>query len=56
MKRISMMVACLALFTAAGTAKDKIKASVSFAPSWKAAVEEAKLLNVPLVIHRHNVY
>ncbi len=33
--------------------KHKIKDTVTFAPSWKAAVEEAKLLNVPIVVHSH---
>lgn len=30
--------------------------SVTFAKSWDAAVEEAKLLNVPLVVHSHGFY
>ena len=36
--------------------KPKIKETVGFAPSWKAAVEEAKLLNVPIVLHSHGFY
>lgn len=35
---------------------DKPKATVEFAKSWEAAVEEAKLLNVPLVVHSHGFY
>ena len=33
--------------------KHKIKPSVQYATSWDAAVEEAKLLKVPLVVHLH---
>ncbi len=36
--------------------KPKIKPTVPFAKSWDAAVEEAKLLNVPLVVHSHGFY
>jgi hypothetical protein len=35
---------------------DKPKPTVTFAKSWEAAVEEAKLLNLPLVIHSHGFY
>lgn len=31
----------------------KIKETVTFATTWEAAVEEAKLLNVPIVVHSH---
>ena len=34
--------------------KTKIKPSVTFAKSWEAAVEEARLLNVPIVLHSHS--
>lgn len=36
-----------------GKKKHKIKPSVQYAKSWDAAVEEAKLLKVPLVVHLH---
>ncbi len=36
--------------------KPKIKDTVTFAPTWEAAVEEAKLLNVPIVLHSHGFY
>ena len=36
--------------------KHKIKPSVVYAKSWDAAVEEAKMLNVPLVVHAHGFY
>ncbi|HGY90731.1 MAG TPA: hypothetical protein ENK43_06125 [Planctomycetes bacterium] len=49
-----------ALMTLQGAAqaqkKPKIKPTVPFAKSWDAAVEEAKLLNVPLVVHNHGFY
>ncbi|MSR75685.1 MAG: hypothetical protein EXS14_09490 [Planctomycetes bacterium] len=35
---------------------DKPKATVEFAKTWEAAVIEAKLLNVPLVVHSHGFY
>ncbi len=36
--------------------KHKIKPSVTYAKSWDAAVEEAKMLNVPMVVHVHGFY
>ena len=30
--------------------------SVKFAKSWEAAIEEAKTLNVPIVVHSHGFY
>ena len=61
-----MRIATLVLAVAAGAAslslgvalagKDEPKACVKFAKSWDKAVEEAKALNVPLVIHNHGVY
>lgn len=36
--------------------KPKIKDTVTFAETWDAAVEEAKLLNVPIVLHSHGFY
>jgi hypothetical protein len=35
---------------------EKIKPTVTFAKSWDAAVEEAKMLNVPIVVHSHGFY
>ena len=34
----------------------KIKDTVTFATSWEKAVEEAKLLNLPIVVHSHGFY
>lgn len=36
--------------------KKKVKPCVSLAKTWDAAVEEAKLLNVPIVLHSHGFY
>lgn len=36
--------------------KAKPEPSVTFAKSWDAAVEEAKLLNLPIVVHSHGFY
>jgi hypothetical protein len=36
--------------------KDRPKPTVSFAKSWDAAVQEAKLLNLPIVVHSHGFY
>ena len=58
-KRASLLMA-LALFAGVATLayakKDKIKPSVSYAKSWDKAVEEAKELNVPIVLHSHGFY
>lgn len=32
------------------------KPSVTFAKTWDKAVEEAKALNVPIVVHSHGFY
>jgi hypothetical protein len=41
---------------AAAAGKPKLKETVKFAQSWEAAIEEARLLNVPLVVHSHGFY
>ena len=33
-----------------------LKPSVTYAKSWEAAVAEAKLLNLPIVVHSHGFY
>ena len=33
--------------------KPEIKPSVTYPKTWEAAVEEAKHLNVPIVVHSH---
>ena len=65
MKKLVAMTALVAVATlalaGASTAQKagkapKIKDTVTFAKSWDAAVEEAKLLNVPIVVHSHGFY
>lgn len=59
--RTTLMVAAL-LVAVGGVAyakkkkKHDIKPQVTYAKSWDAAVEEAKTLNVPLVVHSHGFY
>ena len=57
-------IVAIAAIAAAATgaiavAKDKkpdIKPSVTYAKTWDAAIAEAKLLNVPIVVHSHGFY
>ena len=49
----SLAVALLASVAMAGP---KVKPSVNYAKSWDAAVAEAKMLNVPIVVHSHGFY
>lgn len=54
--RIAMLVvasAALAGALAAAVAKDEVKPFISVPKTWDAAVEEAKKLNVPIVVHSH---
>jgi len=52
--RIAIVMACLAV-AAAGKPKS-MGAGVRWAASWDAAVEEARALNLPLIVHRHGFY
>jgi len=52
--RIAAVLACLAV-AAAGKPKSK-DAGVRWVTSWAAAVEEARALNLPLIVHRHGFY
>ena len=58
--RASFALLAFALLVLSGGAaaqkKPKIKPTVDFAPTWEAAVEEAKLLNVPIVLHSHGFF
>ncbi|MHC4817951.1 MAG: hypothetical protein ACYTF8_07845 [Planctomycetota bacterium] len=56
MKRTWIMLATLGLAISLAGAKGKVKPSVDFAKTWEAAVAEAKLLNVPIVVHSHGFY
>jgi hypothetical protein len=40
----------------APAANEEVKPTVRFAETWDAAVEEAKLLNVPMVVHSHGFF
>ena len=56
MKHTLITVAVLGLAASLGVAKEKVKPSVDYAKTWEAAVAEAKLLNVPIVVHSHGFY
>jgi hypothetical protein len=53
MKKPYKIAALVLAAAAAGYAKPGPHDSVEYAPSWEAAVAEAKLLNLPLVVHCH---
>ena len=55
-RRLMVVLAALLISAAVYAKADKPKPSVNFAKSWEAAVEEAKLLNVPIVLHSHGFY
>jgi len=57
--RIAMMVvaaASLAGAMAVAVAKDEVKPFIKCPKTWEAAVEEAKALNLPIVVHSHGFY
>lgn len=59
MRHLFASAATLALVATLGTAGgkgEKPEASVTYAKTWDAAVEEAKLLNLPIVVHSHGFY
>jgi hypothetical protein len=57
MRQTILTAGVLALIAGAGGAgKPKIKPSVTYATTWEAAIEEAKKLNVPIVVHSHGFY
>lgn len=54
--RIAMLVVAAAALAGAMTvavAKDEVKPFIHVPKTWDAAVEEAKALNVPIVVHSH---
>lgn len=53
---IRTLVCVAALACLAAAQADSVKPSVAYAKSWEAAVEEAKLLNLPIVVHSHGFY
>ncbi len=56
MNRTITTACAVALLASAALAGPKVKPSVTYARSWDAAVAEAKLLNIPLVVHSHGFY
>lgn len=50
-----MLLAALVVLSGAAFAQ-KVKASVTYAKTWDAAVDEAKMLNVPIVVHSHGFF
>jgi len=57
MRRTLLAAGALALAAAVGTAGgNRPDPSVTYAKTWEAAVAEAKLLNVPIVVHSHGFY
>ena len=58
MRHLFAAAAALTLAATLGTAGggDKPEPSVTYAKTWDAAVEEAKMLNLPIVVHSHGFY
>jgi len=56
MNRAMITTCAVALLAASALAGPKVKPSVNYAKSWDAAVAEAKMLNIPLVVHSHGFY
>ncbi len=52
----AVVVAFTCTVATAKNKKPKIKPGVNYARTWDAAVEEAKKLNVPIVVHSHGFY
>ena len=56
---VAVAIAAAATTGAVAVAKNKkpdIKPSVTYAKTWDAAIAEAKMLNVPIVVHSHGFY
>ena len=58
MRNLFATAATISLAAALGAARggEKPEPSVVYAKTWDAAVEEAKLLNLPIVVHSHGFY
>jgi hypothetical protein len=54
--RLLALAALLAVSSSSFAGPAEPKRSVALAKTWEAAVEEAKLLNVPIVVHSHGFY
>ncbi len=55
-RRLTLVAAAVLVFATAAMAGDKPDPTVNFAKTWEAAVEEAKTLNIPIVVHSHGFY
>ena len=55
-RRTTLVAAAILMLASVAMAGDKPNPTVKFAKNWKAAVEEAKTLNVPIVVHSHGFY
>ena len=56
MRRFYIAAALLCTIAGAGAAEPSIKPSVTYAASWASALQEAKVLNLPIVVHIHGFY
>ena len=57
MRNLLATAATISLAAALGTAGgDEPEPSVTYVRTWDAAVEEAKLLTLPIVVHGHGFY
>ncbi|MHC4955798.1 MAG: hypothetical protein ACYTGZ_18245 [Planctomycetota bacterium] len=49
-------VAVALLLSVPAFAGGKAKPAPKWAPSWSEAIDEARALNLPIVVHRHGFY
>ncbi|MFB3065555.1 MAG: hypothetical protein ACE10D_03475 [Planctomycetota bacterium] len=52
-KLLRLLIVCVAAIAVSAGKGHEPGPNVNYAKSWDAAVEEAKLLNVPIVAHSH---
>ena len=55
-RRLTLTAAAVLVLSYAASAGDEPDPTVNFAKTWDAAVEEAKTLNLPIVVHSHGFY
>ena len=55
MGRVFLALLCVALPVLGGKPGPR-DGGLRWAPTWEAAVEEARARNVPIVVHRHGFY
>ena len=55
-RRLAVVLLALTISVAVYARGEEPAETVTFAKSWEAAVEEAKLLNVPIIVHSHGFY